>query len=307
MRSQSKVPAILCVALFATAADAKPLVRAKPYAHASLTPDGPWLTNPTDPDPSERSMLELDDDKGKRVLVTTQLEDGFLQVYLDRAGLSTVVLADTELHPVGAQPQASARLGRGMRIDQAAAQADGTSRVAIHWEWDDATVDVTGVVSTAALGTRYSGGVFDSSAPRPPRPKLDLELPASFQLLDAAAGHVFATRNGTSSVPATTVATFGAFTLVSIDLHIDHFMLTGWIRSQLVKPKAPDRELIGGLLGEDGVGRDVPLDVYDAIGGRVIGHLRSAVHETATAHTRGWTRYDVATQFGIAPVWARDR
>jgi len=308
MRLRSKGLAFACLALFTTAADAKPLVRAKPYARASLTADGPWLANPTDPDPNERSILEIEDDKGKRVLVTTYCESGFVQLYLDRAGLGTLAVADTELHPIGPTSAAGARLGQGMRIDEATPQADGTSRVTIHWEWGDATIDLAGVVPTAALGTRYEPGVVHSSARHPPRPKLDIVLPASFQLLDGAAGHVFATRNGKDAVPATTVTTLGAYTLVSVDLAIDHFLVTGWIRSQLVKPPPPGRddEMVGGLLGVDGEHRDTQADVYDAIGGRVIGHLRSVAREKPVARSRDWTRYDIATQFGIAPVWVKD-
>ncbi len=305
----SKTSAIVVLALCAAAAHAKPLVRAKPYAHASLTSDGPWLANPTDPDPTERSTLELENDTGKRMLVTTYVGNGFLQLYLDRAGLSTVAIVDTELHPAGAKSQAGARLGQGMRIDEATAQRDGTSRVTIHWEWDDARIDVTGLVATAALGTRHEPGVIDGSAPHPPRPKADMVLPASFQLLDGAAGQVFATRNGKQPVPATAMTTFGAYTLVSVDLRIDGFVLTGWIRSQLVKPASPvhDREIVGGLLGGSrGDSRDIPVDLYDAIGGRVIGHLQSAAGHKPVEHDGTWTRYDLVTQFGVAPVWANE-
>ena len=287
------------------------MVSVKQGARASLTRDGAWFARPSKPlpngsslDPDHRSVTDIADDAGKRIGVRIILDDADLRVYVERDSLETVTIDNAELRPSATAPSdVGAALGRGIVIARATAQVGGTSRVELHWAWKDATIDLAGLVATARLGTEWEGEVVDGSKQQPPKPSLDVSLPPVFELLDAPNGKSFATRRGKQRAAATTLATNGAFALVRHDAGMNGLVITGWIASkQLAKYEPPKDREYGGLLGDTA---DPQLDLYDARDGAVIGKLWTPSSHHPAQRVGGWARYDLATPFGTASVWAQ--
>jgi hypothetical protein len=306
MHVRTQLALVLAVTALPAIAAADSLVQPKPGAHASLTLGGPWLVHPSPPPLDSRSETELVEDHGNRVLVRIFLDGGSLQLYLDSAGLATVTISETELHAtdtpgaLGAR-DAGAKLERGVPIDDATPQPAGTTRVAIRWQWDGATIELHGIVGTAILGTRFEPKVVTPDQRKPPsRP--DHQLPATFELQGAPGGKVFVSRRGKGPAAVTAIATSGAFTLVQLERQPEG-VITGWIASKLVAAptSTPVEPSTYGMLADP----TTPVDIYDARGGNVVGKLWDTSRFKAVAHVDGWTRYDLATIFGVATVWAR--
>lgn len=294
---------LFLVVAVASAANATPLIRAKPHAHASLTRDGAWLTFPS----AEADMLaatQIEDEHGKRILIKTTIDDGWLELFLDPADVGTVTVAPTKLTVPGSH-DVGAALGPGMLIDDAVADSHGISRVTIHLAFAETTIDLHGELPTKALGTRY-----EPPAKPEPEPKDDVELPPSCDLLDAPNGHAFASRHASTRGAATVISKRGAYTLVRLDGDLAGLSITGWLSTRLVTPMPPAK--YGGAFVSIGGHDDPsisprPLSVFDAREGTIIGELATRSLHREAAHVKQWVRYDLATQFGVAPVWAPGR
>ena len=91
-------------------------------------------------------------------------------------------------------------------------------------------------------------------------------------------------------------------------MQLEYSGLVGWVASEKIIKLGKERMVDGGSLvmgvhHQNTLPTKTPL--YDAIDGHVIGEVLGGFAYQAMETTRGWQRFDVKTNFGIASVWAK--
>jgi TonB family protein len=251
---------------------------ARAGARASLSADGAWLSKGT----AARKRLSIVEERGKRPRFVEYVAGLKLVMYVDRAALATCVLPGTEI--------GGAVLDRAKCVDEPVKPG---APIKLRWTWDGGAIELKGKVLAAKLATFVT-----EDAAEPLDEDADVTLPASYKVLGEPGGKPVMSGSGPIQ-RATKLAHKGGHTLVRTQLGV-----VGWVDTrELGVAGSGAMGVEGGALGSSGLA--VGTKLYDAVDGREIGEVEWRFDATPVEHRDGWSRFDVRTDFGVVPVWAR--
>jgi outer membrane biosynthesis protein TonB len=296
-------------------------VTATARTRISLSPDGPWIAQPAQPG----ATLEVHDHTGHRLQILDEVNGAKLVFYVDPATLQTVTRDSVRLVPSAAAAGHSddddgpgMMLDAGTPIDASQPAPGGLLKVRVHGRWNS-DLKVTGYIPASQVGIEYprGGGLSLMQS-------ADVSLPVRFQLLDAPHGSPFVVSANPKRVPGKLIKREGGAALVRISEGA-----VGWIASSQLRPVPESaHESIGmavavrmDLTCEHYDASDpeqaarcgpdpentlaVGAHLFDAPGGRWVGVVTPYFRSPPLRQDRGWTRFEVVTQYGKIGLWAQ--
>jgi hypothetical protein len=307
------VVAVLLAASPAAAQRIKPWkgesVEAEAGAHASLTPDGPWLPVAL----AKSAALEVHDATTARPRFLEQANGTRLLFYVEPAKLAMVTRSAAVLAPsrdkvtteIG-QRTPGMKLRAGTKLDEVGPDDNGHTKVRLEWLWSNGSLVIEGWVVTDKIATVYKSAAAPLLSFEP-----DVTVPGNYELLDAPGGKPFVFSKGPDRIEVMTLSRKGKHTLV----RTGHGAV-GWIATRHTRKITRDD---AGLFGVEGgveagalgctpcrqptLPRHTPL--YAAIDGAWIGEVDDEFMLEPAERDGDWLRFDVDTRFGKVAVWAK--
>lgn len=303
-----RMVAVVVVALAATArAMSVPAwdgraARVQDRVRVSLSANGPWLPEVA----SHALFIEVHEESGDRIQLVEHTGSVDVTLYIERAALRQVALADAVLYPsVAAAKQLfdahapRIRLAQGTPLDSVTPAEQGLAHVRSKISVGSSRLEISGYVAVSAIGLFYDanrGEAIEASVD-------ETMVDGPFALRASPGGEVFARSGGG---PAKILRRDEAWALVYIGGRV-----FGWVEAKKLSRLSSGADTLRGI-GTGTPRQPPPPDtlppgtaLYDAVAGREVARVVMDFKDPPVKATGEWLQFDVRTSFGKIALWAR--